>query len=63
MPRVRSTVTDADGRYVLARLIPGSYRVMFGTLSGAKRMLEASPDRARRYFGPRRVQVAIDFAI
>ena len=24
MPRTRSTVTDADGRYALARLIPGS---------------------------------------
>ena len=36
---------------------------MFETLSGAKRMLEASPDQARSYFDPRRVQGAIDFAI
>ena len=42
MPRARSTVTDADGRYALGRLIPGSYRVTFETPSGAKRMLEAT---------------------
>ena len=29
MPRPRSTITDADGRYSLPHLLPGSYRVTF----------------------------------
>ena len=37
MPRARTTTTDDDGRYALAQLIPGIYRLSFGTTNGASR--------------------------
>ena len=42
MPRPRSTITDADGRYSLPHLLPGSYRVTFETSSGARHTLTAA---------------------
>ena len=41
MPRPRSTVTDADGRFGLSQLIPGNYRVTFKTAAGASRTVTA----------------------
>ena len=42
MPRPRSTITDAQGRYSLPQLLPGSYRVTFEASNGAKHTLDAS---------------------
>ena len=42
MPRPRATVTDAAGRYSLAQLPPGSYRVTFEASSGARHSLTAT---------------------
>ena len=42
MPRPRTTVTDANGRYSLAQLLPGSYRVTFEASNGAKHTLTAT---------------------
>ena len=42
MPRPRSTVTDARGRYSLPQLLPGSYRVTFEASNGAKHTLAAT---------------------
>lgn len=42
MPRPRSTITDAGGRYSLPQLLPGHYRVTFETSSGAKHTLTAT---------------------
>ncbi len=41
VPRPRSTVTDASGRYALPRLPPALYRVTFTTAAGASRTVEA----------------------
>ena len=42
MPRPRATVTDADGRYSLPQLLPGSYRVTFEAPGGARHTLTAT---------------------
>ena len=42
MPRPRATVTDADGRYSLAQLLPGSYRVTFEAPNSARHTLTAA---------------------
>ncbi|MYJ76404.1 MAG: TonB-dependent receptor [Gammaproteobacteria bacterium] len=42
MPRPRATLTDAEGRYSLPQLLPGSYRVTFEALSGARHRLTAT---------------------
>ena len=42
MPRSRTTVTDARGRYSLPQLLPGSYRVTFEASNGAKHTLSAT---------------------
>ena len=42
MPRPRSTLTEADGRYSLPQLLSGSYRVTFETSTGAKHTLDAT---------------------
>ncbi|MDE0225012.1 MAG: carboxypeptidase regulatory-like domain-containing protein [Gammaproteobacteria bacterium] len=41
MPRARTTRTDAEGRYSLPQLLPGSYRVSFETPGGAGRTVTA----------------------
>ncbi|MCY3820040.1 MAG: carboxypeptidase-like regulatory domain-containing protein [Gammaproteobacteria bacterium] len=42
MPRARTTRTDAEGRYSLPQLLPGSYRVSFETPGEAKRTVTAA---------------------
>ena len=42
MPRPRSTTTDAQGRYSLPQLLPGSYRLTFEAPDGAKHTLTAT---------------------
>ena len=42
MPRPRSTITDAHGRYSLPQLLPGPYRVRFEASTGAKHTLVAT---------------------
>ena len=42
MPRPRSTLTGAEGRYSLAGLLAGSYRVTFEAANGARHTLDAT---------------------